>query len=418
MKTSISRPALSVECGFTLIELLSFILLMCAVIYGGLLGLKWGVSHERWIKALAGIVGAVLGGIGFYAALFLIFSPFMVYGAIKRALQPADLVCHCQPGDPTPKHLQPDKEIEIQALAESRRLAELPDYARFRETEPATEESLREQLTKNLDFAERIALAARLGNASALAIGIEPRKPLIRYKNWAKLPEDLRAVLRSGLPPRLCIVWAMVCVERVLPVFEREFHQDKRPRQAFGAALLAMRDRTPEAVELCRPPTLTLWRATEAGCRILHRDLWTRIRGRPSKGELAVKPILTLVRSAADFFEPRSLWATYAAGDIAHAYMTPEHRCAWTQPCFHAEDVTYEAALVSEEPEKEYQWQRAELARMILGWERWAEDRMEWQKRVEEEWIPKVLRELKGVRFNVPAYAKRIRKEFVPWAPS
>ncbi|HWI57104.1 MAG TPA: hypothetical protein VNZ22_07745, partial [Bacillota bacterium] len=81
------------------------------------------------------------------------------------------------------------------------------------------------------DYAERIALAVRLGHPAARALGIAPREPLIHYEHWAKLPEDLRAALRSGLPPRLCLVWSLACAERILPVFEREFHLDTRPRQ-------------------------------------------------------------------------------------------------------------------------------------------------------------------------------------------
>lgn len=56
-----------------------------------------------------------------------------------------------------------------------------------------------------------------------------------------------------------------------------------------------------------------------------------------------------------------------------------------------------------------------ELARMILGWERWDADREAWRIHVEEEWIPRVIEKVKEVRFDVPAYVQLIRKELIPW---
>ena len=52
---------------------------------------------------------------------------------------------------------------------------------------------------------------------------------------------------------------------------------------------------------------------------------------------------------------------------------------------------------------------------MIIGWERWAEDRESWRVRVEEEWIPKVLANHKELPFNASRYVKRIREQLVPW---
>jgi hypothetical protein len=128
-----------------------------------------------------------------------------------------------------------------------------------------------------------------------------------------------------------------------------------------------------------------------------------------------VEAIQTMVRSAADFVEPSRLWAVYPPGDIANGYETPENRCAWSNPCFHAEDIAHEAAKAADNQEAEFQWQHEALARLILSWERWDEDRQEWQQRVEAEWIPRVLTELKNTRFNVPAYVARLRQEWIPW---
>jgi hypothetical protein len=52
---------------------------------------------------------------------------------------------------------------------------------------------------------------------------------------------------------------------------------------------------------------------------------------------------------------------------------------------------------------------------MILSWERWDEDRLVWQKRVDDEWIPRIQAELKDVKFDMPAYIKLVRKQLVPW---
>ena len=52
---------------------------------------------------------------------------------------------------------------------------------------------------------------------------------------------------------------------------------------------------------------------------------------------------------------------------------------------------------------------------MILGWQRWNEDRLAWQKRVDEEWIPKVQAQDNNFRFRTSYYIELIRKELTPW---
>lgn len=232
------------------------------------------------------------------------------------------------------------------------------------------------------------------------------------------MPKDMRKTLKSGLPPRLCMVWALACAERALPVFEREFHQDTRPRQAFGAAFIFLRDDKADALELCRSFARKFWLAREAGCRVRRRNLKERIMGRPSNGQHAAECLFKLARSVSEFVEPHALWMVFAPGDIGNGYLTPQTRCDWSPPCFHAEDIAYMAAEAAPSKEAEFQWQREELARMILGWERWAEDREAWRVRVDEEWIPKIQSVAKDLPFKTPPYIERIRKELVPWRRS
>jgi hypothetical protein len=105
-------------------------------------------------------------------------------------------------------------------------------------------------------------------------------------------------------------------------------------------------------------------------------------------------------------------------GDIANGYMTAEHRCAWPSPWFHAENIAGECAEAAEDADLEFQWQRQVLTRLILGWTQWDEDRWDWQRQVEEKWIPRVKTELTYAPFKVPGYIVRLRNEWVPWKPA
>ena len=138
-----------------------------------------------------------------------------------------------------------------------------------------------------------------------------------------------------------------------------------------------------------------------------------RFWGRPSRGEQAARGVFRLARAVSDFAEPSYLWAVYASGDIANAYATPRSRCDRSQPAFNAEAVVGDCTKVASDPESERQWQREELARLILNWERWDEDREAWRVRVERDWIPRV--EETVMRFDVAAYTEEIRKKLVPW---
>lgn len=402
--------------GVTLIELLVLVLLLVGIIAGAGFGADLGAPHGAWMKAAAAVLGAVAGGIGVVVFLFLLVLPLCVVDAVRRAMEPADLACRCrEPGRTVPEPLVPHTPIEFQALEDSRRLAEWSEYARLGSIQPVTVDHLRARLSNGSLSAERIALAAQLGDPFAKALAVIVVEPVLHYPDWARLPKDVHAVLRSGLPPRLCIVWALACADRVLPTFETEFHEDTRPRQIVGAALMVVRDGDAAAAELCRSLNRTWWNPREAGCRVLRRDLLTRIRGCRSKGQHAAEAAWNLARAVSDFGEPCRLWAVYSPGDMAGAYETPQMRCECSQPAFNAEHVASAASLAATDADAERRWQRAELARMILDWDRWDEDREAWRIRVEEEWIPLVRGRVKGMRFDVPAYLERIRREWIPW---
>lgn len=403
------------ESGIALIELLAMILLLTSIMVGLIHGLQWGARHGKWLAVVGGIGGAVLGVLVVVAAAFMVVSPFALYAAIKRILEPADLVCTCDAvGQVTPENLAPRTPLETEAFAESCRLAELPALACLRGA-AVSEAWLRDRVNQSPMYTQRIALAARLGDPAARSFGLPAPQPLLDYDSWTKLPKDLQAVLRSGLPPRLCLLWALTCAERALRTFEREFHQDKRPRIAIGACLLLLEQPSPERLALCRTPTLTPWSPSKAGCRVLHRGFWTRFSGRRSQGQLAIQAIQIMARASADFVEPDRLWAVYAPGDIANGYETAQNRCRWSNPPFHTEDIAHEVALAADSREAELQLQRQTLARLILSWDRWDEDCQDWQCRVVEEWIPRITKELKGTRIDLPEYVARLRKEWVPW---
>lgn len=58
----------------------------------------------------------------------------------------------------------------------------------------------------------------------------------MKPKLAAAAPDKLTAVLAGTSARHVLAVWAADCAERVLPLFERESPEDKRPRQAVEAA--------------------------------------------------------------------------------------------------------------------------------------------------------------------------------------
>ena len=390
-------------------------LLIAGMFWGIAQGIKIGSQYGPWMTVCGILIGAIAGPLAVILGLLLVISFFCFIAMIKRVLEPADLVCRCQElNTPTPAHLIADTPIKQEAVAESHKLMEWPEFARIRDAEPLTADILRAHLTEGTLSQDQIALAASLGNSSASALGITPVVPVLQHKSW-KMPKDIQRVLRSGLPPRLCMVWALSCVEHILPTFEKEFHQDTRPRQILGAALMVLRENKPEAIELCNTFLHSWWDVSKAGCHILHRDLKERMKGGRSLGQQAAHAAYQLARVVSKYIEPEELWTIYSRNSQSDTCATPQTRCYWSGPWYRAEDIAYEASLASAQPETEYQWQREELIRMILGWQRWNEDRQDWQKRVEEEWIPKVRTQDKEFRFKTSYYVELIRKQLVPW---
>jgi hypothetical protein len=52
---------------------------------------------------------------------------------------------------------------------------------------------------------------------------------------------------------------------------------------------------------------------------------------------------------------------------------------------------------------------------MILAWPRWSEDRDDWTRRVETEFIPKIEENAAALPFNVPNYIALVRELHIPW---
>jgi hypothetical protein len=400
--------------------LLFFLFFLICVAIGGSLGAKSAFGMAPGWRIGGMILGAVLGGAAAIAAVFVFLLPFEIYAAIRRALEPADLLCRCHdPNITAPAHLAPSTALEAEAVTESRRWADWPPIAGLRSDRPPATDALRAQLNSGSLTQERLLPAADLGEPAAAALAAQPINPDAGTLQQRKLPADLRQVLNAGLPPRLCMAWAMTCAARALAVFENEFHQDTRPRQRFGLALMALRgDDNPEIytrLAALREKGWYLGKPNERGCRVLHRSLAERIRGRRSRGEYASDAVLRFASAVADYVEPATLWRVYSPGDMANAYLTSRNRCEWSLPSHGAEAVAVDAIRAAEAPAEELARQRTELARLILNWKTWDEDREAWRVRIEEKWIPKVKAAAAGLPFEVPAYIEQIRETHVPW---
>ncbi|MBN1910954.1 MAG: hypothetical protein JW818_14505 [Pirellulales bacterium] len=413
------RHCNTARSGLTLIELMVILGVILGIVIIAGPAIQAAKPHGIVAQIAAGIVGTILGTVlGFVVAclgLFCLALPFLIVGAIRRAFQPADLVCRCaETGGDVPKHLVLRTQFQHQAILESHRLSEWAEYANLPTDVPTTANELEACLAEGSVSAERIALVALLNDVPPKSLGMAPVKRAFKTGSAFRLSRDIHTVLRTGLPPRLGLAWALVCAERALPAFEREFHHDTRPRQWIGAVLMVLRDDDEEAKQfLCKKHRL--WSADDAGCRVLHQSLKQRILGERSQGERAGWAMQDLVRTASSYLEHDHLWTIYDRRDMTDAYATKQGRCDWSQPFPKAEDVAYQAIQAAEQPDAERQWQRQKLARMIFGWERWDDDREAWRLRVEDEWIPKILEKRNEFRFNVGAYVRLVRQELVPW---
>src|SRR6476469_9611590 len=92
----------------TLIELIVFMLFIGCAALGGSIGWKMALGMGHWWQMGGMLLGAVAGGAAVIASIFLLALPFEIYAAVRRALQPADLICRCRdPNLPVPDHLLP-----------------------------------------------------------------------------------------------------------------------------------------------------------------------------------------------------------------------------------------------------------------------------------------------------------------------
>jgi Imm-5 like putative immunity protein len=389
------------------------------MIAGGVLGYRMFEGAGPWLQVGATVAGGVLGLVMPGLALGLISLPFLVAAGLLRVMQPAELVCHCNDSsDRTtgiPDHLLATSPVAVQAVWESYRLMMWPEFARLHPSPGWTRDTLRTRLAAGSLSEERVALAAELRDATAEGVAAELRtsgQPLSAGIT-TNLNKALPNVLQQA-PPRLCTLWALACAGRVLPVFEAEFHQDTRPRQAFGAALLLLRDGNIDALELARTEAFVRWTSKDAGCRVLHRSAMERFLGNASLGEKAARAVFQVGRMVANYVEPIDLWTSHPTADLARSYATPRARCTLSEPARNARAVAYSASQAAPNSKLEMEWQTEELVRLILGWERWNEDHEAWRIRVEEEWIPRVEEELTSVHFDVAAYTTEIRKRLLP----
>jgi hypothetical protein len=153
-------------------------------------------------------------------------------------------------------------------------------------------------------------LAAALGGVKKY--GDKARIPLARILEANGLDDTLWALcaLPRGRRAEAMILvtrWACDCAERVLPLYEQQYPDDKRPRRRLemtrrflaGAA-------TRKGAEAARPAALKA--ATDAGTEIAKRAAWAILRS----------------TDCAD--EPLVIWAAFDAGHAADnaCYAKPE----------------------------------------------------------------------------------------------
>ncbi len=402
--------------GITLIEMMILLFVLLAAMRGAMMGLSH--AHDAGWGSLAAlgcfVLGGILGGLAVILLLVILVLLYEFIAMIARILQPAELQCRCgERSHPVPEGLAPGTPLEEKVFQDSRCYPEGSPWV-----QPSggfSREEIESRLIRGVLSPERIALAAHLGYTGAGALSSSAVRPILDMDNWPRMPEDVGAALRSGLPPRLCLAWAVECVGHLLPVFEREFHQDTRPGRIVGAAALVLRTENAEALELCRTLYRAGWDVRNAGCRVVRRSLKQRMLRIPSKGQRVARVASDLAWALCNYVEPSRLWAVYEAGSREDCYDNAASRCRWSQPCFRAAHLVCDTAPVYESPEEGWTWQRERLARMILEWERWDEDRAAWKDRVFGEWIPLVRRKVVRARFDIPVYIRQIRETLVPW---
>ena len=101
-----------------------------------------------------------------------------------------------------------------------------------------------------------VALAAYLGDPTALKAGIEPWRPPSGNSSWSKVRRVLR---HGGLDKRLLVTMAADMAEHVLPIFDKEHPEDKRPRRAIEAARRWVLDGTLAASDAASDAFASYW---------------------------------------------------------------------------------------------------------------------------------------------------------------
>ncbi len=91
-----SKSSIANTRGFTLIELLVFLLVFMGLVMGATTGARLAAGHGTLWQVFGAIGGGVAGALSVIAVFFLIFLPFIIAGAVRRAFEPADLVCRCE----------------------------------------------------------------------------------------------------------------------------------------------------------------------------------------------------------------------------------------------------------------------------------------------------------------------------------
>ena len=198
-------------------------LLIAGMLWGIAQGIKVGSQYGPWMTVCGVIIGAIAGPLTVILGLLLVITIFCFITMIKRMLEPADLVCRCQElGTPAPEHLIADTPIKQEAITESYKLMEWPEFARIRNTEPLTADILRARLAEGVLSQERIALAASLGNAAADELGITPVEPVLSYKSGIKIPKDIHKVLQVWFAAAtLCCLGVVMCRASFTDIRER-----------------------------------------------------------------------------------------------------------------------------------------------------------------------------------------------------
>lgn len=162
---------------------------------------------------------------------------------------------------------------------------------------------------------------------------------MVCFQNTEEWPAEWTSALGSGLPPRLCLAWAIVCVDHVLPIYAREFHQDTRPKRLVWAAWEVAMGRgdsdsaasrngmVANAREVLAVFAKEWWNAESAGCRVARRTYFDRVLERATPGERVARAAYSLARMWKCGEEPGRLWQVFEPNTMADGYDSPASRC-------------------------------------------------------------------------------------------